>query len=165
MIRPVYASGKFYSKVILMPDINEPAETKSIAPSTSRALVTQSSSVVRRGLALANALLSRQDAEAYYKSGNKKVYDNYRQAVEDYTRAIEIDPDFAEAYSSRAFCFGHLKERQKELQDREAVVRGLGGCAATRLEGTGTAGVLPAILPGGPWVVVTVPALVPCARL
>ncbi len=46
----------------------------------------------------------------------------------------------------------------------QLLVRGFGGCAATRLEGTGTAGVLPAILPGGPWVVVTVPALVPCAR-
>ena len=44
-------------------------------------------------------------------------------------------------------------------------VRGLGGCAATRLEGTGTAGVFPALLPGRPWVVVTVPALVLCARL
>ena len=47
----------------------------------------------------------------------------------------------------------------------QGIVRGLGGCAATRLEGTGTAGVLPAILPGGPWGVVTVPALVPWARL
>jgi tetratricopeptide (TPR) repeat protein len=106
-----------------MPDVNDPAEAKSIAPSTSRALVTQSSSVVRRGLALANALLSRQDAEAYYKAGNEKIYDNYRQAVEDFTRAIEIDPDFAEAYNARAFCFGHLRERQKALQDQEAVIR------------------------------------------
>ena len=46
-----------------------------------------------------------------------------------------------------------------------AIVRGLGGYAATHVEGTGTASVFPAILPGGPWVVVTVPALVPCARL
>ena len=107
-----------------MPDINDPAETKSIAPSTSRALVTQSLSLVRRGLVLANALLSRQDAEVYYKSGREKVRQHdYRQAVENFTRAIESDPDFAEAYSIRAMCFQDLGEDQKELQDREAVVR------------------------------------------
>ena len=47
----------------------------------------------------------------------------------------------------------------------QELIRGLGGCAATHVAGTGTASVFPAILPGGPWVVVTVPALVPCARL
>jgi len=107
-----------------MPDINDPADTTSIAPSTSRALVTESSSLVRRGLALAEALLSRQDAEGYYKSGREKErQDKYLQAVEDFTHAIESDPDFADAYSMRAWCFGHLKERQKQLQDRDAVVR------------------------------------------
>ena len=44
-------------------------------------------------------------------------------------------------------------------------VRGLGGCAASHVEGTVTARAFPAILLGRPWVVVTVPALVPCARL
>src|SRR6266446_7396820 len=46
-----------------------------------------------------------------------------------------------------------------------AIVRGLGGCAATHVEGTGPARALRAILVGSPWVVVTVPALVLCARL
>ena len=45
-----------------------------------------------------------------------------------------------------------------------ALVRGLGGCAASHVEGTGPARVLRAILVGSPWVVVTVPALVLCAR-
>src|SRR5262249_37796372 len=45
------------------------------------------------------------------------------------------------------------------------LVRGLGGCATTQTEGTGPARTFPAILPGSPWVVVTVPALVLCARL
>ena len=45
-----------------------------------------------------------------------------------------------------------------------AIVRGLGGYAATHVEGTGPARAFPALLPDGPWVVVTVPALVPCAR-
>jgi hypothetical protein len=45
-----------------------------------------------------------------------------------------------------------------------AVVRGLGGCAASHVEGTGPARAFRAMLVGRPWVVVTVPALVPCAR-
>ena len=47
----------------------------------------------------------------------------------------------------------------------EAFVRGFGGCAASHVEGTGTGHAFLAILPRRPWVVVTVPALVLCARL
>ncbi len=47
----------------------------------------------------------------------------------------------------------------------QAIVRGLGGCAASHVEGTGSARALRALLVGSPWVVVTVPALVLCARL
>src|SRR5438132_11176453 len=44
------------------------------------------------------------------------------------------------------------------------VVRGFGGCAASHAKGTGTARAFRALLAGRPWVVVTVPALVRCAR-
>ena len=44
------------------------------------------------------------------------------------------------------------------------MVRGFGGCAASHVEGTGPARAFLAILVGRPWVVVTVPALVLCAR-
>src|SRR2546426_2286276 len=46
----------------------------------------------------------------------------------------------------------------------QAVVRGFGGCAASHAKGTGPARAFGAILVGRPWVVVTVPALVLCAR-
>ena len=42
--------------------------------------------------------------------------------------------------------------------------RGFGGCAATHVEGTGTDHAFLAILADRPWVVVTVPAWVLCAR-
>ncbi len=45
------------------------------------------------------------------------------------------------------------------------IIRGFGGCAASHVEGTGPARAFRAILVGSPWVVVTVPALVLCARL
>jgi hypothetical protein len=50
-------------------------------------------------------------------------------------------------------------------ESQEMVVRGFGGCAATHLQGTVPAHPLLAILTSTPWVVVTVPALVLCARL
>ena len=62
-------------------------------------------------------------------------------------------------------CLHSHNSYTNDFVSHQAFVRGLGGCAATHVEGTGTARVFPAILPGGPWVVVTVPALVPCARL
>ncbi len=46
----------------------------------------------------------------------------------------------------------------------DVVVRGLGGCAASHVEGTGPASAFRATLTGRPWVVVTVPTLVLCAR-
>src|SRR4029450_12076022 len=45
-----------------------------------------------------------------------------------------------------------------------ALVRGLGGYAASHAEGTAPAHAFRAILVGRPWVVVTVPTLVPRAR-
>ena len=47
----------------------------------------------------------------------------------------------------------------------QALIRGIGRCAATHAEGTGTDRAFLALLPGRPWVVVTVPALVLCARM
>src|SRR5215510_6597718 len=47
---------------------------------------------------------------------------------------------------------------------KHIVVRGLGGCAASHIEGTRPARTFCAILTSRPWVVVTVPALVLCAR-
>jgi hypothetical protein len=44
-------------------------------------------------------------------------------------------------------------------------VRGFGGCAATHLKGTVPVHPFLAILTRTPWGVVTVPALVLCARL
>src|SRR5262245_37311058 len=44
------------------------------------------------------------------------------------------------------------------------LVRGLGGCAASHIEGTRPARTFCVILASRPWVVVTVPALVLCAR-
>jgi hypothetical protein len=72
------------------------------------------------------------------------------------------------ALANRSPTLAHLRVAILSGSERGnyyAVVRGLGGCAASHVEGTGPARVLRAILVGRPWVVVTVPALVLCARL
>ena len=51
-----------------------------------------------------------------------------------------------------------------DLVSHHALVRDIGGYAATHAKGTGTARAFRALLPGRPWVVVTVPALVLRAR-
>lgn len=53
---------------------------------------------------------------------------------------------------------------QLHMHKSEALVRGLGGYAASHVEGTRPAHTFRAILVSRPWVVVTVPALVLCAR-
>ena len=47
----------------------------------------------------------------------------------------------------------------------QANVRGLGGCATSHAQGTGPDRAFSALVAGSPWVVVTVPALVPWARM
>ena len=48
-----------------------------------------------------------QTAEEYFKSGDDKVYANdYYGAIADYTKAIELDPNDADAYKNR----GTIKE-------------------------------------------------------
>ena len=51
---------------------------------------------------LSYASLSAQTANEYYQKGLKNVLsDNYKAAILDFTKAIEINPDYAEAYYNR----------------------------------------------------------------
>jgi hypothetical protein len=60
--------------------------------------------------------------------------------------------------------FGHHFSHRLLIDLFHPLVRGLGGYAASHAQGTGTARAFRAILAGRPWVVVTVPTLVPRAR-
>jgi len=44
---------------------------------------------------------NEQRAGGYFKSGNEKVPTDWLGAIEDFTKAIELNPDFAEAYVNR----------------------------------------------------------------
>ena len=56
-----------------------------------------------------------RDAEPYYNRGN--VYDEkgqLDQAISDFTKALEINPSYVEAYTNRGFVY--LKKSQKKTQ-------------------------------------------------
>ena len=61
-------------------------------------------------------------------------------------------------------CLHSHNSYTNDLVSHQAIVRGFGGYAATHAEGTGTDRAFLAIFADRPWVVVTVPALVLCAR-
>ena len=47
-----------------------------------------------------------QDAESYYKQGNKHVYrEEFEQAIADYSQAIQLNPKYADAYNNRGIVY------------------------------------------------------------
>ena len=56
-------------------------------------------------------LITAFDAEAYYNRGN--AYYNrqeFAQGIEDYSKTIDLQPEFAEAYYNRGETWLHLRE-------------------------------------------------------
>lgn len=50
-----------------------------------------------------------QTAKKYYASGNKlQKAANYKEALSDYSRALELEPDYAKAYIDRAYCYEQI---------------------------------------------------------
>jgi tetratricopeptide (TPR) repeat protein len=47
----------------------------------------------------------------------------YQRAVQDYDRAIELDPTFVAAYSSRALAYSNLEEYRQAVQDYDRAIK------------------------------------------
>ncbi|MDE0089026.1 MAG: tetratricopeptide repeat protein [Candidatus Poribacteria bacterium] len=66
-------------------------------------------------------MMAKQDqelAKKYFNSGiEKSKKDEYELAIEDYTKAIELKPDYAEAYYYRGGSWLRLGEREKAKED------------------------------------------------
>ena len=66
-----------------------------------------------------NSTLEPQDAAAYY--GNRGVYhlklQQYQEALDDFSEAISLDPQFAVAYGNRGVCHFMLQQYQEALDD------------------------------------------------
>ena len=60
---------------------------------------------------------------AYYNESKEKDNDNlFEPALEDLNKAIELKPDFAEAYKDRALLHRDLGDTEKALSDIEKAV-------------------------------------------
>ena len=60
----------------------------------------------------------KENAYSKYKSGSAKFQlKDYRGAVSDFTKAIELKPEYVEAYYSRAICESKLGKMENALAD------------------------------------------------
>ncbi len=66
---------------------------------------------------------SKYSPEFYFKNGNAKYQlQDYRGAINDLDRAIEMNPEFMQAYHTRAMCFGELKKYDKAKADFDRTI-------------------------------------------
>jgi len=69
-----------------------------------------------------NDMVEQMDATAYYNRGNsKREVDDYKGAIEDYDKAIELNPKFANAYNSRAIAKIFLGDYKGAFEDYNKV--------------------------------------------
>ena len=64
------------------------------------------------------------DAPGFNQRGNRYSRNGvYEQAIEDYTRAIELDEAFAEAYFNRGVSYYELGQYQEAITDLSQAIR------------------------------------------
>ena len=62
-------------------------------------------------------------ATRFYKSGNVKLQvHDYRGAIADFTKAIELNPKYAEAYSKRGYAKCYVYDKQSALEDANSAI-------------------------------------------
>jgi tetratricopeptide (TPR) repeat protein len=70
-----------------------------------------------------------QDAYHYFNKGvGQMAYENYADAIQFFSKAIEIKSDYANALANRGVCFHRLKQYEKALTDyqkTESITKGL----------------------------------------
>jgi tetratricopeptide (TPR) repeat protein len=64
------------------------------------------------------------DAPAHHARGRKLLQeDKYREAIEELTQAIRLDPVLAQAYNARGFAYFKLKQYSKAISDFDQAIR------------------------------------------
>ncbi|PSB04588.1 tetratricopeptide repeat-containing S1 family peptidase [Merismopedia glauca] len=53
----------------------------------------------------------------YLQANDKYEKGNYQEAIENYTKAIEIDPQYTNAYNNRGIAYGNLGNYQQAISD------------------------------------------------
>lgn len=64
-------------------------------------------------------------AEAYNNRGNVyQILKQYERAIQDYNKALELNPNLAEAYNNRGFlCMYELKQYERAIQDFDKAIQ------------------------------------------
>jgi tetratricopeptide (TPR) repeat protein len=64
------------------------------------------------------SIVSSQNAKKYYKTGNEFISaGNYKDAIDQYTKAIDLQPDFANAYLARANAYEKINMLKEACDD------------------------------------------------
>ncbi len=59
-----------------------------------------------------------QNAKQFYKAGlNFKESNNYKDAIEQFSKAVSLDPDYVDAYIERAFAYEKTNQLEKAAED------------------------------------------------
>jgi tetratricopeptide (TPR) repeat protein len=61
--------------------------------------------------------------EAFTRAKREADQEQYDKAIADYTEAIRLKPDFADAYANRAFAYGSLEQFDKAIADCNEAIR------------------------------------------
>lgn len=70
------------------------------------------------------ASCSKNNPDFYLKNGNaKQQLKDYKGAILDYDKVIELSPTLFQAYHGRAMCYGELEKYDKALQDFNKVIQ------------------------------------------
>jgi len=65
-----------------------------------------------------------EDSLFYFEKGNKKFdANNCLGAIDDFTKAIETNPNFSVAYYNRAMCKGMLGDNNGEISDYDKAIQ------------------------------------------
>jgi len=93
----------------------------SLVPAVPRGVAVTSSSLVQRGFRLAVSELNPRLVEAYNDRGRQRdLFCDYYQAIQDYTKVIELDPSYAilhKVYRERGDAYKHLGKYEQAIQD------------------------------------------------
>ena len=66
---------------------------------------------------LSEAELAYNDGIAYSKLGQ------HQRAIQEYDRAIQLDPDYVDAYLNRGFTYKKLDQYQRAIQDYDKAIQ------------------------------------------
>jgi tetratricopeptide (TPR) repeat protein len=80
----------------------------------------------RPGIALPTppVIVSQATAESFFQRGEQRYWkDDFRGAIDNYTQAIRLNPNFAYAYINRGLCRFQLKDFQRAIADYTQTIR------------------------------------------